>query len=768
MKPPAQPEPRPLDLSQVLHHARTVKDRLAPLIIGCGNERLRARWAEWEAALLDICRRANERPEVAISFIGGVGSGKSTLINALLGVSILPVSLNRACTSAVCEVSYSDSGYSAEVRFISRAAWEREAQMLLKAYRQAIDSSPIDSSDGSAEIARSVTDKLRVVYAQSSGEAFDPTVLEEPDEIREALDRGVKEWTCSDIDQFAEQIAKFLDSQHRYWPIVETVSIRGRFEALRDGVKLIDLPGLNDPNEAREAVTKQHLKTCRFVWLLFNIKRAVTRECFEVLRSTEFRRQIVMDGRADSLTLVATATDDLSRAQAVKQYSLPKDTTTADAIAERNRRTRIEIRSQLDDLVADLRSKAGEDYERCATIGDHLRSSEIFTVSAQEYLRLRDILDDDPAGLHSEEETGVPALINHMRQISQAHGVKSHEETLLRQLRNLVSEIKAEVQAQQSSLKNAAEISETGQQELRAAIDAARKFLEDHLARARDQFKHELEICQKLLSERVKVAATRALGDLERLLERWGLMNVHTLGAICRRGGAHTDSKGHRHDFPADLAGPILDGIAFVWSDFFGERLRQALETGTMRLNTGADLHRDQLNSAVRRSSQLPPKMAEQHDAIFATLERVLKERMAQANQKMQSRIEHDRRNAYEGVTRQIRANLRPAFDRAAGESGTGMKARILAIVCKHTRDISRVLFDEAREALLEGVRPLIDWLDREYQTMIDALRRNAQTAADSLLTGDERIRLDELRARRQALSDLMNQFVRVTKDIVP
>ncbi len=54
----------------------------------------------------------------------------------------------------------------------------------------------------------------------------------------------------------SKQIKKFLYLEERFWPIVKTVRIRGPFQALRSGAKLVDLPGINDPNEAREEITK--------------------------------------------------------------------------------------------------------------------------------------------------------------------------------------------------------------------------------------------------------------------------------------------------------------------------------------------------------------------------------------------------------------------------------------------------------------------------------------------------------------------------------
>ena len=56
------------------------------------SDRLRNRWREWEPRFQELTTRVEQRPEVAISLVGGVGAGKSTLLNALIGARVLPVS----------------------------------------------------------------------------------------------------------------------------------------------------------------------------------------------------------------------------------------------------------------------------------------------------------------------------------------------------------------------------------------------------------------------------------------------------------------------------------------------------------------------------------------------------------------------------------------------------------------------------------------------------------------------------------------------------
>jgi hypothetical protein len=62
-------------------------------------------------------------------------------------------------------------------------------------------------------------------------------------------------------------------------------------------------------------------------------------------------------------------------------------------------------------------------------------------------------------------------------------------------------------------------------------------------------------------------------------------------------------------------------------------------------------------------------------------------------------------------------------------------------------------MFDDARDGLLNGVRGLNDWLAREFDTMIDAVQRNASVGADNLVASGDRMTTGAI-AQEQAMLD--------------
>lgn len=288
---------------------------------------------------------------------------------------------------------------------------------------------------------------------------------------------------------------------------------------------------------------------------------------------------------------------------------------------------------------------------------------------------------------------------------------------------------------------------------MRAAVEAARAFLDRDLDDARERLAQDLEAGQSLLAERVKRAVERAKHDLDQTLSRWERMHHKTIQAVCRRGGAHVGT--HRNDFPADLSKPILDGIAFAWSDFFGEKLRQTLERWTDRLVRHVASYREQLGKKVAEADDVSPSVVKNLDGIFETTTKIVQEVLAQTHNQTDTKILHEQRTLYEAIPDQVKANMQSAFMKAAEEKGAGMKSRMVAILGQHAHKVSQVMFDDARDALVNGVRSLNDWLIREYETMIQAVQRNASLAAENLVVSGERMTADAMAAEQAIVTNL-------------
>ena len=122
------------------------------------------RYAASELQSLHELVKSAKKPEFTLGVVGSTGTGKSCLINALLGeTQLVPTNCVRACTAVITELSWNPSEnpkerYIANVEFISPEEWRYELDKLFH------DLTPPD--DELAENAKSKSTDAEVALAK--------------------------------------------------------------------------------------------------------------------------------------------------------------------------------------------------------------------------------------------------------------------------------------------------------------------------------------------------------------------------------------------------------------------------------------------------------------------------------------------------------------------------------------------------------------------------------------------------------------------------
>jgi hypothetical protein len=719
----------------IVDRVAAIRRELGTAITGSGNARLLQIWPHWDSKLLAILEGARGRPEVQIALLGGAGSGKSTLINALLGMRLLPMADGKPCTSAVTEVGYGEgSKYEAVVTFITREEWRREFDLMLNELAEV----PTDGDDSTVppaslgDIRKSARDKIMAVYGLD-----DPALvtvdrlrsLVEPPEINRCFEMRVGRVESDDTRKFAKLLRRYLHSDERFWPIVKHVRIRGPFVALEGGASLIDLPGLNDPNRARESLTRSYLKSARFVWVVFNVKRAMGKDLVDVMRSEDFHRNLVLDGREGALTFVGTATDAIDPALAIEKFNLDEDTPTAEIILANNREMRKIVRNQLTELAFDYRAMAGGDSHQVRTVLERLQQSPIFTVSSREFLRLAGLApkQQHPAGLVTLEQTEIPDLRRHLDTLSAEHGVKWQARELLSRIEAVRREVEQELQAQLLHLSKHAEISEQRRAEMEGAVSAAHEFLLLHIKHAVEKARTELDAALEVLGAQLLRAVERGQASLESVLEQLERMQWNSLRLMMARGGRYG-----RQDLSVDIGRPVLESIAFAYSAFFGERLIGVLDRTTDALLRLADDYRRDLLDSIARLGLPGQQWNLDLKKLLKVTEQVVGEQTAQVRTEITRKISDDRKRLHEGIIDQVRAHMAKPYSEAAKIQGRGTKRKIIALITEHATAVASVMFRDVEEQLLGRVRGLCDWLARQFATAGGTVERHAAMAGEN------------------------------------
>ena len=381
---------------------------------------------------------------------GGTGAGKSTLINALLGCTILPTSCMRACTAAVIEMAWPDAQcaatYEARVALCSAGEW-REA--LIAACAAAVaagrgKSPQVGTHRGAADWSR-VTSFYGTASVEITAEALVETEASEAlveTLMGRAAARGLGTQVvlrASDEVEFAQLVQPYVDSSDEaeggaLWPLVQRVTLLGPFSLLSCGLRLYDVPGTHDENAARERVMKSVIASAHTVLLTSNIRRACNDKSAKDLLPLALRRLLLERGWVGELAFVASQSDVFNRSELIDNLGLAEDASALDAALARNAFTKLELTK---DFTKGVHLAARATTSGVGGLGGSAHwhrmpfKLPVFTVSAVEHSKLNKVgcsaAEDGAEVFTRPEETELPALLCFLRYAALAHHRRAAE-----------------------------------------------------------------------------------------------------------------------------------------------------------------------------------------------------------------------------------------------------------------------------------------------------------------------------------------------------
>jgi len=282
---------------------------------------------------IERLRRQAGRTRTVIGVVGNTGSGKSSMINALLDEErLVPTNAMRACTAVVTELSYNYSSakaYHAEVEFITLEDWGKELKIIFN-----------DLLDGDGQVIRDAGDeesdtgvayaKIKAVYPHITKDEIANSSIEQLLRKVSHILGKTREISEDDSLMFYKKLQHYVDSKEKqtkgkqkkdpltgrvppkemeYWPFIKVVRIHTRAAALATGAVIVDLPGVHDANAARAAVAEGYMKQCTGLWIVAPIIRAVDDKAAKNLLGESFKRQLKMDGGYSSVTFICSKTE---------------------------------------------------------------------------------------------------------------------------------------------------------------------------------------------------------------------------------------------------------------------------------------------------------------------------------------------------------------------------------------------------------------------------------------------------------------------------
>ena len=294
-------------------------------------------------------KRNHNEFEVLVGVAGMTGAGKTTILNALLGVKeLLPSSDDRAATAVPCKIAWNFDDqdgheFKAVVYKMTREELTDYLTLIIKAFiarkdlLKEYDEHETEYSDerekqenleeAAFEIAKGM-EQIRVLFGLEEDDVeaiatadHDAAEMDSEDQLTrkanrifeanpavgELIDMGTQEVYASEVWSFARQIRPFLDtskaqhgrnSDHEFeaWPLVKEVHIFVKSDILKSGICLVDLPGTGEIGESRAQVARRFNEKLEVTLIVASAHRATEEKEAQSLLSGHQAAQMRLDG----------------------------------------------------------------------------------------------------------------------------------------------------------------------------------------------------------------------------------------------------------------------------------------------------------------------------------------------------------------------------------------------------------------------------------------------------------------------------------------
>jgi signal recognition particle receptor subunit beta len=387
---------------------------------GIGSECLKT------ADLLDgIIERQTLPDSYKVAVVGRFKAGKSSFVNELLETKLAGEDTSPE-TAAVTTFTYGNQ-IEARINIIGKAAWEEQKKLFqedprsVDAHRAKMWDSfnkPRKSADGTEEKFDLDQIEKELVYG-GAGE-----IVIRLDSLG---DKGAAK-------AFRDKLKTYTSGNKPFHCLVSSINITTPSAILKDGIELVDTPGLGDTERFRVSLTEQSVENVDAILLLTKSGVAYGQE------EKDFLLSILRKGSVKQLMIVITQVD-----QTYMQYvkAMRADDEEPQPIAARvkleKRRISEEIRRTLEEL-------AGVDSSVTRAYLDQFANVEIVFTSVQAH---RDFKGGDAPGvtLAADDPGGLIAFKNSLA------GVLSTESRLALAASQILGQSKGALEALADSLE---------------------------------------------------------------------------------------------------------------------------------------------------------------------------------------------------------------------------------------------------------------------------------------------------------------------------
>jgi hypothetical protein len=728
---------------------------------------------------------------ISVALLGVTGAGKSSLVNAIIGEDLVPWSDFATCTAGIARIKYrKGQGYSIRVTFISRESWEDD---LLKMRNQiSWLNEPAEQNENGAQeeplgtgiraLVEEDRNRLTAVYGSSAVNEFAQSLAIEsltlPEGHAYAFKKGFDEQNVSTIEEAKETLEMYLSTANiegevqsggQFWPIVESVLIEGEFPGIVEGAELVDLPGVNDANKAREQKTIDFLADAKFIFVANWARALFDARTVSVLKSRNVLNRVLAKNTPGVLTFIGTKSDAEFRRGSSIFIDFPEreSASRTDLALYRTDKWREKYRNELIEFAQDNIPES-DDTEQVAQWTEAITSSPIFLTSSRDFNSLEQMaygVDPEEKPLFSDvAQTEIPQLREHFKSICLEMGPHSTLQSALNGFEEISNDILMLIDSEvaQTKIRNA--ISATEFEAFKRAIFGIVNATNNRLATLAERHKEYLQESGQEVAKHLTIDDSSVQSEVRAF--RNNLLGLHwmTLRAtVANRGEFWSPSRAQWINLFAWVSEPLLNERLDRWTSLFTRKFPDVIESYAEEIQDELETFTEAIKQTL--SENFSGQSVE--DLLDNILNRRLSNNVANLSTLKEEISSLGIERSSELITlieNGVENRMMPMVDAASQERGTGMAARMRDTLTSGASQVLPSTFAEVAQDLAEKISEAVT----TSQATLFAVSEDFISGTNDLLKlltekAPEEFNLDEaaldaIKSRVQSLSNRLTQ----------
>ncbi|RWA04012.1 hypothetical protein EKO27_g11099 [Xylaria grammica] len=384
---------------------------------------------------------------VLVGVAGRTGSGKTSALNALLGYQeLLPTNNEEASTAVPCRIEYNNNddptrAFRCQVAFRTKGGLRKQLDNFVENIRcrDELKALPQPSHEDDLEIRNYVAslkptfEMIETVFGIKRCDAevmsTDDILNSRPEALK--LLGATKELYDGELEGISEKIKPYMDSteanhgnseqEFAAWPLIEHVKLFVKSDVLKNGIVLVDLPGVADDVESRAQVAERYFNRLTATLLVLEAKRAATDQTNVSLMSKHQEMTLMLDGNFHkrSFCVCLSQIDTIDRWVALKKKDAKSNNVlqswiTQEGTLKEKKAEKEQEKSEADRKLGDHKRELSKAKKKTSKANKKLNTMEVYDgsvsicpISAKAFWDCRKREEPMP-GFPQEVYTGIP------------------------------------------------------------------------------------------------------------------------------------------------------------------------------------------------------------------------------------------------------------------------------------------------------------------------------------------------------------------------